>query len=196
MDFMKACAVLIILVSLFEACKYRESVKCFILFLKNFVCQQHRRSNATFVRTNPTTHRSAWTQLKPASPTRTFARPKSDGVINLIFLGVDRQLINCFRFNALLGLWCTEAVLRFQELRDKEEVSVDPIEVHALLHAHLVRGLVMLGVLPRRSVQLLRDCELTDFPWKFMNIHCFLVVFRAAEHRWSPPWWLCYQLTP
>lgn len=53
----------------------------------------------------------------------------------------------------------TQAVLRVEGVRHAGGVRANAQQVHAVLHAHLVRGLDVLGVLPRRPLQLLCDRE-------------------------------------
>lgn len=59
--------------------------------------------------------------------------------------------------HALLFAGSAEAVLRLEALRHQRCVRENTPEVYALLYAHLVRGLGLLGVLPGGAVQLLCD---------------------------------------
>lgn len=61
--------------------------------------------------------------------------------------------------SAVLFAGGAEAVLRVEAVRLEGRVREDPAEVHAVLYAHLVRGLELRRVLPGRPVQLLCDCE-------------------------------------
>jgi hypothetical protein len=75
----------------------------------------------------------------------------------------DFLLIIIFCSHTLLGPGSGKAVLRFQEVRYKAEMLRIEIIFHALLHSHLVRGLEVLRVLPRRQMQLLRHCKCTKY---------------------------------
>lgn len=79
---------------------------------------------------------------------------------------------------AVLFAGSAEAVLRLETVRHEGCVREDPPEVHALLHAHLVRGLGLLGVLPRGTVQLLCDCE-----YSVLSIGIFLE--SLPEYFWN-----------
>uniref|UniRef100_A0A453Z1X4 Uncharacterized protein n=1 Tax=Anopheles merus TaxID=30066 RepID=A0A453Z1X4_ANOME len=50
-----------------------------------------------------------------------------------------------------------EAVLRVEALRQEGDLPAHPHQAHAVLYAHLVRGLDLFRLLPRRPLQLLRD---------------------------------------
>lgn len=53
-----------------------------------------------------------------------------------------------------------QTVLRLETLLHEEAVPTDPVQVHALLHTHLVRGLVLFRLLSRRPLQLFCHREL------------------------------------
>lgn len=85
---------------------------------------------------------------------------------------------------AILLVGRIEAVLCVQKMLDEKIVPNNSSKVYAILHTHLVWRLDMLGMLPRRQMQLLCYCEL------IIGIHCaihafILTFFPIAEWIWS-----------
>lgn len=64
-----------------------------------------------------------------------------------------------------------EAVLRLEAMCLQGCLRENAPEVYALLYAHLVRRLGLLGVLPGGTVQLLCDCK-------------FCIIFKRIAYSW------------